>query len=592
MKTIRALLSVVAVLAIFSCGKESPAPSPAPSPKPDPQPSEEVKVTAVSLNKAEVTLMEGDQETLTATVTPDNATNKTVTWSSSNTAIATVQGGKITAVLEGTANILAKAGDKQATCKVTVTKKVVEVTGVTLDKTELPLYIGQTQALVATVAPENATDKTVTWESSAPDVVSVENGVVSALKVGTATITAKAQDKSATCAVTVTEGTLDFALASTDAPILKAAGGSAKATISTSGSWTAASSESWLTVSPASGDAGDTEVTLTTAKYTGALNRTAQITITMGGISQSFTIKQRAEIFNRTKAFSGKVTQGVKLSYNGTKFNRIYLLMPHPESNLYQDISNYTITSGATAAVSPDGLNHYVWRDFNANDVPDSGGFLLSDTYDATVYYVTTDFSKIDDIPDYDPNSEECQKYLIKESNGLIDPTHSKIVSTANTLWSQANGDLIEYVRKCNDWTFHNMKYGKMNTGLHTIAELMKDMTGDCGNYASVFISLLRAKNIPSRHVVMIDGKYDNSYHVRAEFYVPGYGWIPSDPNEGTFGVYERSLITMTRGINTYVRNVDGQDMIASLFQSYLCWYWYNTPGSNITLTDTCLGLK
>ena len=79
-----------------------------------------VAVESVTLNKTELTLEVGDEETLTATVTPDNATDKTVTWSSDNTAVATVENGKITAVAAGNATITAKAGDKTAACIVTV----------------------------------------------------------------------------------------------------------------------------------------------------------------------------------------------------------------------------------------------------------------------------------------------------------------------------------------------------------------------------------------------------------------------------------------------------------------------------------------
>ena len=80
-----------------------------------------IAVTSVTLNKTELTLTEGESETLTATVKPDDATDKTVTWSSSNTAIATVDAnGKVTAVKEGNAIITAKAGEYTATCSVIV----------------------------------------------------------------------------------------------------------------------------------------------------------------------------------------------------------------------------------------------------------------------------------------------------------------------------------------------------------------------------------------------------------------------------------------------------------------------------------------
>jgi len=164
-----------------------------------------VAVTEVTLNKTELTLKVGDTETLVATVKPDDATDKTVTWSTSDASIATVdESGKVTAVKEGSATITAKAGDKSATCKVTVSKNVIAVTEITLNKTTLSLKEGDSETLVATVKPDDATDKTVTWSTSDASIATVDsNGKVTAVKEGTATITAKAGDKSATCSVTV-----------------------------------------------------------------------------------------------------------------------------------------------------------------------------------------------------------------------------------------------------------------------------------------------------------------------------------------------------------------------------------------------------
>ena len=159
------------------------------------------EVTSVTLDKTTASLRAGETVTLTATVKPDDATDKTVTWSSSNDAIATVSDGVVVAVKVGSATITAKAGDKTATCDVTVV--ATEVTSVTLDKTSASLKAGETLTLTATVKPDDATDKTVTWSTSDASVATVTNGVVVAVKVGTATITAKAGGKTATCAVTV-----------------------------------------------------------------------------------------------------------------------------------------------------------------------------------------------------------------------------------------------------------------------------------------------------------------------------------------------------------------------------------------------------
>jgi len=164
-----------------------------------------VAVSSVSLDKTSLSLTEGESATLAATVKPDNATNKTVTWSSSNASVASVDAsGKVTAVAEGTATITAKAGDKTATCTVTVKKKVVAVSSVSLDKTSLELTVGETATLVATVIPDRATEKTVSWSSSSSSVATVDaSGKVTAVAKGTATITAKAGGKTAICTVTV-----------------------------------------------------------------------------------------------------------------------------------------------------------------------------------------------------------------------------------------------------------------------------------------------------------------------------------------------------------------------------------------------------
>ena len=164
-----------------------------------------VPVSSVSLNKATLELTEGDSETLTATVAPDNATNKTVTWSSSDASVATVDnGGKVTAVKAGSATITAKAGDKSTTCAVTVKAKAIPVSSITLNETSIEIQVGESRLLVATVGPENATNKAVSWSSSDTTIVIVNQiGKVTALKSGTAIITAKAGDKTATCTVSV-----------------------------------------------------------------------------------------------------------------------------------------------------------------------------------------------------------------------------------------------------------------------------------------------------------------------------------------------------------------------------------------------------
>ena len=165
-----------------------------------------VSVTGVTLDKSALSLTPGKSETLTATVAPNDATNQNVTWSSNNSDVATVTDGKVTAVKAGTATITVTTadGNKTASCNVTVTQPV---TGVTLDKSELSLFPGESETLTATVAPNDATNQAVTWKSSNDDVATVTDGKVIAVKAGTATITVTTEDGgyTASCKVTVTD---------------------------------------------------------------------------------------------------------------------------------------------------------------------------------------------------------------------------------------------------------------------------------------------------------------------------------------------------------------------------------------------------
>lgn len=175
-----------------------------------------VQVTGVSLSQTTMNLTAGSTSQLTATVEPFNATNKNVAWSSSAPEVAAVdENGKVTALTAGSATITVTTADgsKTAVCAVTVeggSTPIVNVESVSLNKTSLELEAGDSEQLTATVEPENATNKSVTWTSSNNSVATVDaNGNVEAISAGTATITVTTADggKTATCTVTVTKPT-------------------------------------------------------------------------------------------------------------------------------------------------------------------------------------------------------------------------------------------------------------------------------------------------------------------------------------------------------------------------------------------------
>ena len=282
-------------LAIFAglfagCGPKEPDPTPTPTPS-------KVAVTGVSLDKTSISLVEGSSETLTATVSPDNADNKKVSWKSSATGVATVDdSGKVTAVKAGSATVTVTTADggKTATCSVTVTEAAkivitgntakvpvqggtaefpiqyntsytidieqsakewlhfvetkamqsgtlvfkvdanegdartgkatvkdnegkveaitltfeqeayINVSSVQIAPGTAELEVGETLTLTATVLPDDATDKTVSWSSDKESVATVsESGLVTGKAEGSATITAAAGEKTASCIITV-----------------------------------------------------------------------------------------------------------------------------------------------------------------------------------------------------------------------------------------------------------------------------------------------------------------------------------------------------------------------------------------------------
>ena len=188
-------LATISILSVLSCQQE-PA---------------EIRAASISLSKSTLELTVGDQASLDATVSPDNATNKKIRWSSSKESVATVTpDGIVEAVSAGTAFITATSEDSgvNAKCEITVKEKAISVTGIALNKTSLSLSVEEEFTLEATITPDNATNMEITWASDNEAVVTVSSaGVVKALRVGTASITATTVDqgKSASCAVTVAE---------------------------------------------------------------------------------------------------------------------------------------------------------------------------------------------------------------------------------------------------------------------------------------------------------------------------------------------------------------------------------------------------
>jgi uncharacterized repeat protein (TIGR02543 family) len=174
--------------------------------------SDTVSVSGISLSSTALSLTAGSAKTLTVSVTPDNASNKSVIWSSSDETTASVSGGTVTGIKAGTAVISATAADTSsgtltASCTVTVEAAAVSVTGITLSESSVTITgNGNTHTLTASVTPASASDTTVLWTSGNTAVATVSDGIITSVSEGTAVITATTKDGNYTASCTVTVG--------------------------------------------------------------------------------------------------------------------------------------------------------------------------------------------------------------------------------------------------------------------------------------------------------------------------------------------------------------------------------------------------
>ena len=168
-----------------------------------------ILVQTLTLSQTNQHVVEGSSFQLTATVLPENATNRTLTWTTSNENVATVVDGEVTAVGVGEAIITVSTNDEShltANCIVVVEAQVIPAESIALDRDTVTIVLGNSQQLTATVLPENTTNTGVTWASSNTDIVTVVNGMLTAVGVGEAKVIVSTSDGtnlSDTCIVIV-----------------------------------------------------------------------------------------------------------------------------------------------------------------------------------------------------------------------------------------------------------------------------------------------------------------------------------------------------------------------------------------------------
>ena len=263
----------------------------------------EMKVSGITISPSgDVSVEAGKTITLTATVTPADAANKTITWNSLNTDIATViaQSGVVTGISAGTATIRATASDGSgvtANKNVTVTPEVIKVTGITISPSStVTVEAGKTTTLTATVTPSNANNRSVTWNSLNTGIATVnaQSGVVTGVSAGTATIRATAADGSG---ITANKSVIvtpipNLSVSPTSYNFTASGGTSSTITVTSNQSWTVSSNASWLTTSRTNGSNNNTFTMTASANTSTSSSRSAIVTVAGGGITKTVSVTQ------------------------------------------------------------------------------------------------------------------------------------------------------------------------------------------------------------------------------------------------------------------------------------------------------------
>ena len=294
-----------------------------------------VPVTGITVSPTTTTLGIGATTQVTPTLVPANATIQTVTWTSSNTAIATISTtGVVTGVTIGTATITGTTvdGGFKATCAVTVT--TIPVVSITVSPTTSTISVNGTTQLVGIIVPSTATNKKVTWTTSNAAVATVNaTGLVTGVSIGNATITVTTQDgaKTATCAVIVA-----------NTPVVSVSVAPTTATIAPAGT-------AQLTANVAPANATNKAVTWTTSNaiiatvsatgvVTGVTSGSAIITVktTDGGFTAICTVTVTGG--PNSCAFGAPLTTA--LPTLSKSYNYVYVLGTGPS---FANVNNFTI---------------------------------------------------------------------------------------------------------------------------------------------------------------------------------------------------------------------------------------------------------
>ncbi len=288
------------------------------------------------------------------------------------------------------------------------------------------------------------------------------------------------------------------------------------------------------------------------------------------------------ELLKRSNPTLESITVSMKVTSEGLTLSRMAIAFPIPRNGIEQELTNLQL-NGAQVRESTEGRCTYALLNLGPESCPKVGeSRTYSITYDVKLWDLSVDFTRITEILPYDRESELYRTYT-RNDPPILDLENKDLLAVSDDLWLRSRPSVLDYARAAYEHVARTFRYQNPGTGWHSTEAVLKQGGGDCGQFSSLFITLLRMKGIPARHNVGVIPS--NSPHAWSEFYLEKWGWIPVDvtlKNSDPGGDYFGQLRRRTHGVITHkdlgltLLLGDNTVQIPSI-QSGGCWHWEET---------------
>lgn len=305
--------------------------------------------------------------------------------------------------------------------------------------------------------------------------------------------------------------------------------------------------------------------------------------VTLMGYAQRSVDVTDSSVYKIEKLKKIVVNTSFSFKTTGMNLTKLISYRPVPIQSLYQNFIMGEVEKDTDwqLVADSDTTNMYIKQkitDTNKLNRIMDRGLICTDVFIVEPCKVTVDFKKIKKIYPYDTNSVLYKEYTSEQLPDIA-PNNEIAIKSADYLWKKSKGNILKYARMCYEEVAKALKYYD-DPDMLPFDKIIEKGGGNCGSFASTYITLLRAKGIPARHVIAYLQNRDN--HIWAEFYLERYGWIPVDPTwhngnpkEDYFGRYDGTAIIIGRGLYNPLEYDNGVIHKVKSLQQGDSHYWF-----------------